>query len=147
MSKLKGNKKTVEPIKLVDDNILSDVLDDDDEIKTITLKVSDLQILIRKEVLAAVKLLNEDISERFDNTDLEIEKLFNHVRNENKSLKAQLLKITTTIESKPHQSVQINDELSAIRSSLDNLKTIPLNSQVELISDKKNYACWCSTIC
>ena len=127
-----------------DTSVNTNVSLNNDNNTMITIQFSDLQKLIHNELTDALKSLNEDIASRFDDIELQMERLTNHVRNESKWLKTELLKITTTNETKAPENLQfknefstINDELSVIGSSLDNLKTIPLNSQVELISDKK----------
>ncbi len=102
-----------------------------------TIQFSDLQKLIHNELTAALKSLNEDIASRFDDIELQMERLTNHVRNESKWLKTELLKITTTNETKASENLQFKNELSTIRTSIENIKTITLNPQVDSVSVKK----------
>ena len=122
MSSQKGkcNKKaSEEQKKLTEENIAAE----DEENTSIIIKLSDLQMFIRNEVSAAVKSLNEDISSRFDNIQLQMERLSNQARNEIKWIKTELPKIATNYEETVSEKLQFKSELIAIRSSLEDIKT------------------------
>jgi hypothetical protein len=97
-----------------DTSVNTNVSLNNDNNTMITIQISDLQKLIHNELTAALKSLNEDIASRFDDIELQLERLTNHVRNESKWLKTELLKITTTNETKASENLQFKNELSTI---------------------------------
>jgi hypothetical protein len=114
----------------------TDASDSIEEKNSTTSNLSELKIIIHSELSTAVSTLNKDISARFDSLEYEFDKIFNSVRSENKYLKAELNKITSSKEIMHTENLQLKSELKAIRSLLIELKTNPIISQVD--TESKN---------